>query len=165
MSADSRENADNTSKVGASLATLGNSLSAIGGEGAIAKIGATAAAIGQIILGFATASAQAASLGPFGWLAFTGAGLGAVATMIGTIKGYSEGGIIGGNSLHSDRLIARVNSGEMILSQSQQSNLYRAIKNNNIGGNSMGGNVTFTISGTTLKGVLNNYDRKINRMS
>lgn len=161
----SAENASTTEKIGASLATLGSSLEAMGGEGAIAKIGATAAAIGQIILGFATASAQAAALGPFGWLAFTGAGLAAVATMISTISSYADGGIIEGSSFHGDKMLARVNAGEMILNKAQQSNLYNALKNgNNIGGNG-GGEVEFKISGSALKGVLKNYDNKINRMS
>lgn len=161
----SAENASTTEKIGASLATLGSSLEAMGGEGAVAKIGATAAAIGQIILGFATASAQAAALGPFGWLAFTGAGLAAVATMISTINSYADGGIIEGSSYHGDKLLARVNAGEMILNKAQQSNLYNALKNgNNIGGVG-GGEVEFKISGSTLKGVLKNYDNKINRMS
>lgn len=161
----SSEKAKTTDQIGASLATLGSSLEAMGGEGAVAKIGATAAAIGQIILGFATASAQAAKLGAFGWLAFTGAGLAAVATMISTIKSYADGGIIEGSSYHGDKLLARVNAGEMILNKAQQSNLYNALKNgNNIGGVG-GGEVEFKISGSTLKGVLKNYDNKINRMS
>lgn len=162
----SAENAKTTEKIGASLATLGSSLEAMGGEGAIAKIGATAAAIGQIILGFATASVQAAkATGPFGWLAFVGAGLAAVATMISTISSYADGGIIEGSSFHGDKMLARVNAGEMILNKAQQSNLYNALKNgNNIGGNG-GGEVEFKISGSALKGVLKNYDNKINRMS
>lgn len=160
----SSEKADITEKIGASLAIIGSSLEAMGADGAVAKIGATAAAIGQIILGFATASVQASQLGPFGWLAFVGAGLGAVATMIATISSYADGGIIDGSSFHGDKLLARVNSGEMILNKSQQSNLYRALRSGNIGGGGLNGNVEFKISGSSLKGCLKNYDDKMNKL-
>ena len=68
---------------------LGDSLQTIAGNGAIAKAGAIMAAIGQCVLGFATASAQAAAL-VLWWLAFVGAGLGTLATMISTIQGFSK---------------------------------------------------------------------------
>lgn len=48
---------------------------------------------------------------------------------------FQDGGIVGGNSFTGDRVAARVNSGEMILNRSQQSNLFRQI---NSGGNSSG---------------------------
>ena len=85
---------DTTTAAASGLVLLGNALQQIGGNGVIAKTGAVMAAIGQCILGFAQASAQAASLGPWGWLAFVGAGLGTLATMISTIQGFSNGGII-----------------------------------------------------------------------
>ena len=147
---------------GAGFVMLGQAMTQLAGQGELAKVGATLAAIGQIILGFATASAQAAHLGPFGWLAFVGAGLAAVATMISTIKSYADGGIIGGNSFHGDKIFARVNAGEMILNPTQQANLFRML--NNGGTNERGGKVEFKISGSTLKGVLRNYDNKMNKI-
>ena len=158
------ENADSATKAAAGLVTMGEALQKIGGDGMVAKVGAVMAAIGQIILGFATASAQAASLGPFGWLAFVGAGLAAVATTISTIKGFAEGGIIEGGSHSGDKIVARVNAGEMVLNKRQQSNLFNLLDGNGIGQNTNGGKVEFVIKGSTLKGVLNNYNDRMNKL-
>lgn len=158
------ENADSATKAAAGLVTMGEALQKIGGDGMVAKVGAVMAAIGQIILGFATASAQAAALGPFGWLAFVGAGLAAVATTISTLKGFAEGGIIEGASHSGDKVLARVNAGEMVLNKRQQSNLFNLLDGNGIGHNTGGGKVEFVIKGSALKGVLNNYNDRMNKL-
>lgn len=158
------ENADSATKAAAGLVTMGEALQKIGGDGMVAKVGAVMAAIGQIILGFATASAQAASLGPLGWLAFVGAGLATVATTISTLKGFAEGGIIEGASHTGDKVFARVNAGEMVLNKRQQSNLFNLLDGNGIGHNTNSGKVEFVIKGSTLKGVLNNYNDMMNKL-
>lgn len=158
------ENADSATKAAAGLVTMGDALQKIGGDGMVAKVGAVMAAVGQIILGFATASAQAAALGPFGWIAFLGAGLAAVATTISTIKGFAEGGIIEGASHSGDNIVARVNAGEMVLNKRQQSNLFNLLDGNGIGQNANGGKVEFVIKGSALKGVLNNYNDRMNKL-
>ena len=153
-----------TTEAAAGLVMLGDSLQTIAGNGAIAKAGAIMAAIGQCVLGFATASAQAAALGPFGWLAFVGAGLGTLATMISTIQGFSNGGIIGGATTSGDMQLARVNAGEMILNNSQQARLFDLLD----GGAAMIGNtqgkVDFRISGQALVGTLRNYNTKMSKV-
>lgn len=159
------KNGGSTTEAAASgLVLLGDALQQIGGNGAIAKTGAVMAAIGQCILGFAQASAQAASLGPFGWLAFVGAGLGTLATMISTIQGFSNGGIIGGATTSGDMQLARVNAGEMILNNSQQARLFELLD----GGAAMIGNnqgkVDFRISGQNLVGTLRNYNNKMSKV-
>lgn len=158
------EGGNTTTAAASGLVLLGDALQQIGGNGVIAKTGAVMAAIGQCILGFAQASAQAASLGPWGWLAFVGAGLGTLATMVSTIKGFSEGGIIGGSSNHGDMQLARINSGEMILNNTQQARLFDLLD----GGASMIGygsrNVEFKISGQNLVGTLRNYNNKMNKV-
>lgn len=158
------EEGGNTTTAASGLVLLGDALVAIGGNGVIAKTGAVMAAIGQCILGFAQASAQAASLGPWGWLAFVGAGLGTLATMVSTIKGFAEGGIIEGASTHGDMQLARVNSGEMILNNTQQARLFDLLD----GGASMIGygsrKVEFKISGQNLVGTLRNYNNKMSKV-
>ena len=158
------EGGNTTTAAASGLVLLGDALQQIGGNGVIAKTGAVMAAIGQCILGFAQASAQAASLGPWGWLAFVGAGLGTLATMISTIQGFSNGGIIGGASTHGDMQLARVNSGEMILNNTQQARLFDLLD----GGASMVGygsrKVEFKISGQNLVGALRNYNNKMSKV-
>ena len=158
------EGGNTTTAAASGLVLLGDALQQIGGNGVIAKTGAVMAAIGQCILGFAQASAQAASLGPWGWLAFVGAGLGTLATMISTIQGFSNGGIIGGGSNHGDMQLARVNSGEMILNNTQQARLFDLLD----GGASMVGygsrKVEFKISGQNLVGTLRNYNNKMSKV-
>lgn len=159
-----KDGGDTTEAAAAGLVMLGDSLQTIAGDGAIAKAGAIMAAIGQCVLGFATASAQAAALGPFGWLAFVGAGLGTLATMISTIQGFSNGGIIGGATTSGDMQLARVNAGEMILNNSQQARLFDLLD----GGAAMIGNnqgkVDFRISGQNLVGTLRNYNTKMSKV-
>lgn len=115
---------DAATGAGAAIASVGQVMQQVGGDGAAAKIGAIAAAIGQLVLGFATASAQAGGLGPFGWLGFTLAGAGVLATVISQVQSFSTGGIVSGTSYHGDNVPARVNSGEMILTMMQQKKLF-----------------------------------------
>lgn len=125
--------------------------------------GIIAEAVANIIKGYSTASAESATAGPWAWAAFSAAGLAQVISVISQIhslSGYATGGIVGGASYTGDRVLARVNSGEMILNPTQQANLFSML---NTGG--MGGvEVKFRIDGTTLVGVLNNYNSKSRRV-
>lgn len=74
---------------------------------------------------------------------------------------FAEGGIVGGTSFKGDKVYARLNSGEMVLNGRQQANLFNMINNGGLIG---GGQVTFTIKGRELVGVLNNYNNKRNKV-
>lgn len=155
------EAATGAEKVGAALVVAGDSLKAFGEDSAAAKAGAVAAAIGQIILGFATAQVQAAQLGPLGWLAFLGAGLASIATVISTVKGFADGGIVGGNTFHGDAIMARVNAGEMILNRTQQSNLFRLL-DSGVGARAAApAQVRFILEGDQLVGCVDTYKAKM----
>lgn len=149
-----------------SINSLASAFSILGNEFDIPGLkiaGIIGEAIANIIKGYSEASAQSASLGPWAWVAFSAAGLAQVASVIAQIhslSGYASGGIIGGNSYTGDKVLARVNSGEMILNPSQQANLFNMIN----GGVSTGGEVKFRIDGSTLVGVLNNYNKKVRRV-
>jgi hypothetical protein len=60
-------------------------------------------------------------------------------------------------------MYVRANAGEMILTQGQQSRLFRFLD----GGAAInaGGQVEFVLQGSQLKGVLNNYNRKTRKLS
>ena len=150
--------ADAATKAGAGLSVVGQMMSQVAGNGDAAKVGAILAAVGQITLGFANASVQAAALGPFGWIAWLGAGLAAVATTISTIKGFNDGGIVNGSTTTGDNTLVRVNRGEMILNSRQQAHLFKMLDGGlALNTKSSGGSVNFKISGSNLYGTLKNY--------
>lgn len=78
------------------------------------------------------------------------------------IAAFADGGIISGSTFHGDRMLARVNAGEMILNQTQQANLFRAL-------NSGAGNGTPTVTEVKLKGSdiylsLKNYNKRMDKV-
>lgn len=147
-------------KAGAATAYLGDSLKAMGEEGALAKTGAVMAAVGQIILGFASASKLAGEGGPWAWLAWVAAGVGTLATIISTVKGFSSGGIVGDGNTIGDNTLIRVNKNEMVLNTRQQAHLFDILNGgNNTTMNGRGGEVTFKIRGCDLYGSLSNYSK------
>lgn len=120
--------------------------------------GIIAETIANILLGYSQATAQASSLGPFGWAAFAIAGLAQVASMIAQIhslSGYAEGGIVGGDSTHGDTILARLNTGEMVLNKRQQRNLFNVLDNGGVGGGYT--ESTVKIKGSDLYLAMKNY--------
>lgn len=80
----------------------------------------------------------------------------------GIIPKYASGGMISGSTSIGDYNLARVNGGEMILNGSQQRRLFNLLDGSGSGQNSgLTGKVEFKISGSELKGVLRNYDKKM----
>ena len=131
----------------------------LGAQSEAAKAGMVLAAIGQIILGFSTASTQAAEQGPWVWIAATIAGLAVMTSTIAQLQSFSQGGIYQGSSTVGDHNLARVNAGEMILTKTQQGNLFRMLDNNTAG---LGGGVgvsSVRIKGSDLYLALSNYSK------
>lgn len=155
--------ADGMGALGAGAIVAGQAISQLGANSKMAKVGLIASAIGQVIVGYSLAVSDAAKkLGWFGWIAASLSGLGIVASTISQLKGYNTGGIIEGNSIHGDKVLARVNSGEMVLNKRQQSNLFRQLNNATYNNNAVGNNVVFTIHGADLIGAIDNYNSKMN---
>lgn len=126
-----------------------------------------ASAIATMIQGYATASSQSAKLGAWAWLGFSLTGLAELATIISSIhnlSGFANGGVVGGSSYGGDRLLARVNSGEAIVTQNQQKHLFELLNNGNTNNTVSGGNVHFVIRGSELHGVLANYNKRNNKL-
>lgn len=169
--------------IGQSAAAMGQIMSAAGADGAGAvmqMVAATANGVSQVIpqimalIGakegeaLASGTASAAAL-PFpaniaSIASIVATVLSTFATIYSVVGSFAGGGIIQGTSTHGDMSLARVNSGEMILNGSQQKKLFDLLDSGGGVGNNIGGNVVFTISGSNLKGVLKNYDSKMNKI-
>ena len=87
-----------------------------------------------------------------------GVALGGIGGLIGSFDG---GGIIGGTSYTGDRLVARVNSGEMILNPAQQRQLFNMA---NGGGGGDSGITSAALRGEDLYFALRNYGRRTGKI-
>ena len=160
-----KSNADIGVKMASAFGMAGQAIGDLGSafqNSGLSKAALVAAAIGNILLGFATASAEAGKKGMIYWIAATLSGLATVASVIGQLSSYSTGGIIEGNSTHGDQVLARVNAGEMILNPRQQSNLFDMLNSGVSGGSPS--SVEFKIRGDVLYGVLHNFNKIHNKI-
>ena len=83
-------------KIGASMVFMSQAIQQLGQDSAAAKAGLVLQAIGQIILGFAQASAQDSKLGVIGWVAAIAAGTAVMISTISQLQSFSQGGIFQG---------------------------------------------------------------------
>ena len=104
----------------------------------------------QAVAGAAASQASLPVVGPV--LAAT-AVAGIIALLMSKMQKFANGGLIGGTSTTGDHNVVRANAGEMLLTKSQQGNLWSII--NGKGG--VGGKVDFEIKGDRLVGVLRNH--------
>ena len=114
------------------------------------KRGTVAANSAAAISGAAAAMASIPYVGPF--LA-TAAATEMEALLAAMLPKFASGGIIQGSSKYGDRLLARVNAGEMILNAQQQKRLFDIANGH---GGLGAGQVSFHIAGKDLVGVLRN---------
>lgn len=133
---------------------------------------ATAALVGQTAAQKALAGAQLTAAGaaaaknamelpyPYNLAALAeniAAVMGGVAS-VKALQAFANGGIVGGNTKTGDKQLIRANSGEMVLTKSQQGTLFNMLNGKaGLGG----GQVEFKIHGSDLVGTLKNYGQKI----
>ena len=102
-----------------------------------------------------------------GWL-LAGAAVASEIAAMARIPKFATGGIVPGTSFTGDKVPALLNSGEMILNGSQQSNLFQILNSGlygslsqkiapSAGNGNQPANVTFRIHGRDLEGVLSNH--------
>lgn len=116
--------------VGNKVGELGSLFSQLGDatdDAGVKTMGIIAQAVATMALSFAKALDSCGSW--YEWLVFGVTGMVQLASMVSQIKqltagGYAEGGIVPGNSFAGDKVMAMVNSGEMILNTHQQKNLF-----------------------------------------
>lgn len=71
---------------------------------------------------------------------------------------FKDGGIVGGSSFYGDKVIARLNTGEMVLNKKQQANLFNAIDNGMFGTGTMeNATISFKLKGSDIYGSLKNF--------
>lgn len=80
------------------------------------------------------------------------------AALMTNMNKYEKGGIVAGSSYSGDKVTARLNSGEAVLTRSQQATLFNAIASGNLGGGVS--NVQFRIKGSDLISVMDNEKNK-----
>ena len=175
---DVKVNNDYATSLGA-IATVMGSISQMTNEGASAwltwsanlmtAIGTAIPAIEALIaakkaesIGNAVASATQTPV--VGWL-LAGAAVASVIAAFATMPQFANGGVVDGSSFFGDKVLARVNSGEMILNKSQQSNLFNLLDGgSSVKGGAMSGEVEFKISDKALVGVLKQHNNRVNRL-
>ena len=153
---------DTNSTIQDQIANMQQLTGIMGGFGEAAAIAfgeqstaAKAFAVGQVIANTAQAImgtwAGYAEFGPAGTalaIGQTAMLTGLAAAQIGKISGaFASGGIVGGSAMSGDRMLARVNSGEMILNSFQQRQLFDAVN----GGGSNRIEVVGVISGNNIR--------------
>lgn len=165
---------DVVGNVGSAFSSLGGAIGGTAGK-MLEMAGQTAQAVAQMIpqivalIGAKEGEALAAGTASAASLPFP-ANIAAIASIIATITAlfasfagsFADGGIISGGSFHGDKMLARVNAGEMILNPKQQSNLFNALDS----GGATGGvqNVEFKIRGAELVGCTKNYNSKMSKL-
>lgn len=143
---------------GQAAASFGAALAGIE-DPSVKAAGTVIQAIANVALGFGSAVAQASSMGPYAWIAYVAAAMGAMATAISTVHsltGYAEGGIVKGDSYSGDNLYGPgfgINAGELVLSVAQQNALASTLTRQSEGG----GMMQARVSGENIYLALNNY--------
>jgi len=77
-------------------------------------------ALANAIVGGTQAGVATGPAAPFSTPAFIATAIGGVMAAFATIPKFETGGVVGGSSYHGDKILARVNSGELILNGGQQ---------------------------------------------
>lgn len=172
-----KNTASNVSDVVGNMGNAFNSLSqAVGGTGGqmLALAGQTMQAIAQMIpqivalIGAKEGEALASGTASAAELPFP-ANIAAIASIISTITAlfasfagsFADGGIISGGSFHGDKMLARVNAGEMILNRKQQANLFRALDSGGVNG---AATTEIKIKGSDMYLLMKNYNNKMNKI-
>ena len=169
--------ADMSGQVGGAFSALGDVFQKCGNDavaGTMQIMASTAQATADIIpqilklIGAKQGEAIASGTASASALPFP-ANIGAIASIVATIMStfaqigsivgaFADGGVVGG-SLHGDKVLARLNGGEMVLNKTQQSKLFHAIESGRFGdnNNTTPSTITWKIKGSDLYGTLSNY--------
>ncbi len=97
-----------------------------------------------------------------GWLGM-GAALASTFALFAQLPKFERGGIVQGFDYQGDRVLARLNSGELVLPRSDQAKLWKAIQSGNLS-SSEPQYIEVRVKGKDLVGVLRNYGNKTSKL-
>ena len=97
-----------------------------------------------------------------GWLGM-GAALASTFALFAQLPKFERGGIVQGFDYQGDKVLARVNSGEMVLPRTEQFKLWKAIQSGSFG-SSEPQYIEVRVKGKDLVGVLRNYGNKTSKL-
>lgn len=144
------------------IGQMGQSFSSLGGALEIPELniaGTIAQAIATMAQGYAQATAQAATLGPWAWIAFAATGLAQLAAMISSVKqvtAFAQGGIVSGPTMALVGEYAGASNNPEVIAPLDK---LRSMLHPQGG---VGGTVRFVIEGRKLVGVIDN-EKKLSR--
>ena len=122
--------------------------------GIISAVSSALPALEALAAAQAAAAVTKTALSP--WTAIGAvAAVASVAAAMANIPKFATGGVVPGNALSGDNVLIRANSGEVVLTKQQASNIGSLL--------GRGGEVTFKIKGDTLVGILNNHNKIASR--
>ena len=167
---------ENLSNAAQSVGSVFSSLGDVTDDSALKMVGSIASAVGNIIpqIRTLTTANEAAAISS-GVAASSSlpwpANLASIASIVSTIIGvfaslpkFETGGVVGGNSFYGDKILARLNSGELVINRNDQKRLYNTLQQSTSTNAPMNGSVQFKISGRDLIGVLSNQQNKTSRV-
>lgn len=135
-----QKNIDEADNYAASIANVASAFGMLTGSAqddqtamaqwALKTISSIASVISQtMVLASARATAGAAQTGWPAMMIAIPTAIATIASAFASFPKFADGGIVGGSSYFGDKLLARVNSGELILNQKQQESLYHMTEN------------------------------------
>ena len=108
----------------------------------VSTLAHVAASVGAVLTVFGALVAACGS-----WIALAPViGAGIMAAVLAFADGFATGGVVPGNSFSGDNVLARVNSGEMILNRAQQARLFDIAEGNTEPGGAGGAVINQTIN-------------------
>jgi len=154
-------------KIGDVADMVGGSFKAMGDaseDAGMRSVGILSEALATLALSFAKALASTSTW--VEWLAFGITGLSTFMTLGNAMKDagrYAEGGIVGGHSYTGDKLLAYVNSQELILNKRQQETLLSGLESTSYVNGNTTVQVEGVIRGTDLLLVQKNTNKALSR--
>ena len=178
---ETRQEFENLGNITNNVGSIFSNLGRVTNDTFLSMVGAVSSGISQMIpsisaliqaqkaqaLGGIIASNANLGLLSFGVIA---SGVALVTSLFDSLPKFERGGIVGsvvgGNSFHGDKILARLNSGELVLNKNQQTRLYNTLQQGQSTSSAPmnGASVQFKISGRDLVGVLSNHQNKTSRV-